>query len=52
MYYSPVRHSSEDAFDLHVLGLPPTIALSQDQTLMLMDSEEQILLCRQLVRSD
>ena len=35
MYYSPVRHSPEGAFDLHVLGLPPTFALSQDQTLKL-----------------
>ena len=34
MYYAPVRHSPCGAFDLHVLGLPPAFALSQDQTLM------------------
>src|SRR3954451_18785369 len=33
--YSPVCHSPEGAFDLHVLGLPPAFALSQDQTLRL-----------------
>src|SRR5688572_2335487 len=37
--YSPVRHSTEAeapvAFDLHVLGTPPALILSQDQTLML-----------------
>ena len=35
--YSPVRHSvspcGETAFDLHVLGTPPALILSQDQTL-------------------
>src|SRR5207245_1899295 len=35
--YSPVRHSPEteapEAFDLHVLGMPPAFVLSQDQTL-------------------
>ena len=31
--YSPVRHSSEEAFDLHVLSPPLAFALSQDQTL-------------------
>jgi len=30
--YSPVCHSPCGAFDLHVLGLPPAFALSQDQT--------------------
>ncbi len=34
--YSPVRHSTEVAFDLHVLGLPPAFVLSQDQTLKLI----------------
>src|SRR3954447_138554 len=38
--YSPVCHSSGDcsplAFDLHVLGTPPALILSQDQTLKLM----------------
>ena len=37
--YSPVRHSvtpcGATAFDLHVLGTPPALILSQDQTLML-----------------
>src|SRR6185436_17205967 len=37
--YSPVRHSvtpcEVTAFDLHVLGTPPALILSQDQTLML-----------------
>jgi hypothetical protein len=33
--YSPVRHSPEGAFDLHVLGMPPAFVLSQDQTLRL-----------------
>ena len=37
--YSPVRHSVIHcwitAFDLHVLGTPPALILSQDQTLML-----------------
>src|SRR4029078_6467082 len=37
--YSPVRHSvtpcGVTAFDLHVLGTPPALILSQDQTLML-----------------
>ena len=37
--YSPVRHSVTPcrvtAFDLHVLGTPPALILSQDQTLML-----------------
>ena len=35
--YSPVRHSPYcyGAFDLHVLGTPPTLTLSQDQTLQL-----------------
>jgi hypothetical protein len=31
--YAPVRHCSEEPFDLHVLGLPPAFVLSQDQTL-------------------
>ena len=35
--YSPVRHScpakAGQAFDLHVLGMPPAFVLSQDQTL-------------------
>ena len=35
--YSPVRHSTHPcgafAFDLHVLGTPPALILSQDQTL-------------------
>ena len=35
--YAPVRHSSTpegaSAFDLHVLSMPPTFILSQDQTL-------------------
>ena len=35
--YSPVRHSrpaeTGQAFDLHVLGMPPAFVLSQDQTL-------------------
>ena len=31
--YSPVRHSPEGAFDLHVLSIPPAFILSQDQTL-------------------
>jgi hypothetical protein len=36
--YSPVRHSTRGpkppfAFDLHVLGTPPALILSQDQTL-------------------
>ena len=36
--YSPVRHSTRPpkgafAFDLHVLGTPPALILSQDQTL-------------------
>jgi hypothetical protein len=30
---SPVRHSPCGACDLHVLGMPPAFALSQDQTL-------------------
>jgi hypothetical protein len=38
--YSPVRHSTQGpkppfAFDLHVLGTPPALILSQDQTLKL-----------------
>ena len=37
MYYSPVRHfpltEVSFSFDLHVLGMPPTFVLSQDQTL-------------------
>src|SRR5678815_3361947 len=37
--YSPVCHSvtpcGVTAFDLHVLGTPPALILSQDQTLML-----------------
>src|SRR5689334_15690109 len=37
--YSPVCHSIEGcpslAFDLHVLGTPPALILSQDQTLKL-----------------
>ena len=37
--YSPVRHSTTHcwviAFDLHVLGTPPALILSQDQTLKL-----------------
>ena len=37
--YSPVRHSvtpcGATAFDLHVLGTPPALILSQDQTLKL-----------------
>ena len=37
--YSPVRHSvvpcGTTAFDLHVLGTPPALILSQDQTLKL-----------------
>jgi hypothetical protein len=36
--YSPVRHSpgteAPEAFDLHVLSMPPAFVLSQDQTLM------------------
>ena len=40
--YSPVRHSvtpcGATAFDLHVLGTPPALILSQDQTLMLNSS--------------
>ena len=37
MYYSPVRHVSVllQAFDLHVLGMPPALILSQDQTLLI-----------------
>jgi hypothetical protein len=31
--YSPVCHSYCYAFDLHVLGTPPALILSQDQTL-------------------
>ncbi len=36
--YSPVRHSTKSpkgpfSFDLHVLGTPPALILSQDQTL-------------------
>ena len=33
--YSPVCRSPCGALDLHVLGLPPAFALSQDQTLKL-----------------
>ena len=38
MHYSPVCHSTRHpkitfAFDLHVLGTPPALTLSQDQTL-------------------
>ena len=33
--YSPVRRSSCEALDLHVLSLPPAFVLSQDQTLKL-----------------
>jgi hypothetical protein len=33
--YSPLRAF---AFDLHVLGTPPALILSQDQTLMLKGS--------------
>ena len=38
MYYSPVRHFTQSpkepfSFDLHVLGTPPALILSQDQTL-------------------
>lgn len=40
--YSPVRHSSRscprNAFDLHVLGTPLTLALSQDQTLQFIST--------------
>ena len=39
--YSPVRHCSEEPFDLHVLGLPPAFALSQDQTLRLSETTDQ-----------
>ena len=49
MHYSPVRHcpQSEDcfSFDLHVLGLPPTFVLSQDQTLWLRSKWLIDLLC-------
>jgi hypothetical protein len=34
-----VRHSPEGAFDLHVLGTPPTFILSQDQTLRIFLTE-------------
>ena len=39
--YSPVCHSTRSpkatfAFDLHVLGTPPALILSQDQTLMFL----------------
>ena len=39
--YSPVCHSTRNpkvtfAFDLHVLGTPPALILSQDQTLMFL----------------
>lgn len=33
----------KDAFDLHVLGLPPAFVLSQDQTLMLILTDRNIL---------
>lgn len=33
----------KDAFDLHVLGLPPAFILSQDQTLKLKRSYDRIL---------
>jgi hypothetical protein len=41
--YSPVCHSSCEAFDLHVLGLPPAFVLSQDQTLKLKVSSKACL---------
>ena len=38
MHYSPVRHFTQGiatlfSYDLHVLGTPPALILSQDQTL-------------------
>ncbi len=34
LFYGWCKHQRE-AFDLHVLGLPPAVVLSQDQTLIL-----------------
>ena len=49
--YSPVCHSPEGAFDLHVLGTPPALVLSQDRTLhqkILFDKRERFCSSLQL----
>ena len=49
MYSSPVRRSpalycySPLPLDLHVLGLPPAFALSQDQTLKLEENFSRLI---------
>jgi hypothetical protein len=41
--YSPVCRSPCGALDLHVLGLPPAFALSQDQTLRLDENLNRLI---------
>ena len=41
--YSPVCRSPCGALDLHVLGLPPAFALSQDQTLKLEENFSRLI---------
>src|SRR5205823_8181005 len=41
--YSPVCRSPCGALDLHVLGLPPAFALSQDQTLKLDENFSRLI---------
>ena len=52
--YSPVCRSPCGALDLHVLGLPPAFALSQDQTLKLdeIDSGRSHVLTRSTTPTD